>query len=797
MISINIGKTTTDNREATLANYNPEHTLVLPTRNLVLFPNVALPIQLGRETSIRIAEFAKTANCPIAVICQRDANVEEPTIKDLYEYGTLARVIDVIDLPNGVKAAVVEGMFKVRRVGLSQHETIDGAMAVSVIQQEETPGKVPQKQFRVMLAKINELLVSLSKDPFDQISNIQLPQFDDNPDTPEFLNSIAVHFNFDVEQKQDLLKCKTWADRASIMLQLLLMREEQASMMEQIMEKTRYRMDDNNRRAFIQQQIESLREEIGEDDDDMDEIRVLQQRADATPFPNAVREKFSKEIKRLRHYSPQSPDYAVLLSYLETLLSVPWAPPRAAGVSFQKAEAVLERDHYGMKKIKDRVLEQVALIAHSPETSAPILCFVGPPGVGKTSLGQSIADALGRKFQRVSLGGLHDEAEIRGHRRTYIGALPGRIIEAMRRSGTTNPVLMLDEIDKIGNDYKGDPAAALLEVLDPAQNHRFHDNYLDVDYDLSNVLFIATANSLATISKPLLDRIEIIELSGYSVEEKIEIAVRHLIPRLRKKNNVTTKTFSIDKTVIKKVIEEYTSESGVRQIEKVLESLMRKKLLEQKRTEKSTKLFNPRVKAADIKQLLGVPPYHREKYEGNEHAGVVTGLAWTSVGGEILLVEAALSPGKGNLITTGNLGDVMKESATLALEWVKVNSDKLNIDSEIFKNNDIHLHFPEGAVPKDGPSAGITIATALVSALTNRLLKPRVAMTGEITLRGKVLPVGGIKEKILAASRAGIRHIILSEANRRDVEDIEQEYVDGLEFHYVETVLDVLEQALN
>lgn len=789
MISINLSKGAVETNP--FEKFDGKHTLVLPTRNLVLFPGVALPIQLGRESSIVVAEYAKSKECPVAIICQRNPETENPSLAELYGVGTLARIIDIIELPNGVKTAIVEGLVKIRVINESIEKGMPGVLAVNVSKVDESQGRMKKAEFIATLGKIREVASKLAKNPFDEMTGVHLPPLDKIKEPVELLNTLAVHMPLEVPEKQEMLEANTADKRASLLLRNLLLREEQMELMNEVMGKTRSRMEEGQRTAFLQQQLDVLRQEL--EGDEMDELDVLEEKGQSAGFPDDVKDRFDKELRKLKRYNPQSPDYAVQFTYLETLLSLPWQDMSAPNESFTDAENILERDHYGLRKIKDRILEQIALIMNNPEGAAPIICFVGPPGVGKTSLGQSIANALGREFQRVSLGGLHDEAEIRGHRRTYIGALPGRIIEAMRRASTVNPVIMLDELDKIGADFKGDPSAALLEVLDPAQNYRFHDNYIDIDYDLSSVMFIATANTLSTISKPLLDRIEIIELSGYTLEEKVEIASRHIIPRLRSKNAIDENVFTIEKKVIKRLIEDYTSESGVRQLEKNLESLMRKKLLLFTRRHAS---FSPAVQDGDLLAMLGPAPFRRDKYEGNSYPGVVTGLAWTSVGGEILMAEAALSPGKGALVLTGNLGDVMKESATLALEWVKVNASKLGIESDVFKNNDIHIHFPEGAIPKDGPSAGITIATAITSAVTGRLLNPRIAMTGEITLRGKVLPVGGIKEKLLAAKRAGIKHIIISEENRRDVEDIEKHYLRGLNFIYVNKVEDVLNAAL-
>lgn len=787
MISINIGQDAAANA---VKNLDTERVMVLPTRNLVLFPGVALPIQLGRESSIKAAEYARKTNQPLAVFCQKESETEHPSLSELYATGTLVRIIDIIELPDGIKTVIVEGLKKIRIVGKSESPKFDNVLEVKIdfLQYRDTDEN--SQSFMAVTEKIRETVKKLTRMAPDEVSPLQLPQIDKIKDPGEFIKNITVHGPLDVEEKQEVLECASLEQSATVLLKALMKREEKMEIMQDILGKTRARMEEGQRNAFLQQQLDVLRTELEGDEDEIDELEA---RAQQAGLPEQVMERFSKEMRKMRRYNPQSPDYAVQFTYLDTLLSLPWQDATVCDNTFAKAEKILERDHYGLRKIKDRILEQIALIMNNPDGQAPIICFVGPPGVGKTSLGQSIAEALGREFQRVSLGGLHDEAEIRGHRRTYIGAMPGRIIEAMRRATTVNPVIMLDELDKIGNDFKGDPAAALLEVLDPAQNYRFHDNYIDVDYDLSSVLFIATANTLSTISKPLLDRIEVIELSGYTVEEKVEIAVRHIIPKLREKNAIDESVVVFERPVVKKVIEEYTSESGVRQLEKKLEALMRKKLLVRMRSHKN---FVPEVLPSDLQDLLGAPIYIRDKYEGNSLPGVVTGLAWTSVGGEILLVESALSAGKGNLVLTGNLGDVMKESATLALEWIKVNAEKLGIDSDVFKNNDFHVHFPEGAVPKDGPSAGITIVTALTSAITGRLLNPAIAMTGEITLRGKVLPVGGIKEKVLAAKRGGIKHIIISKDNKKDIDDIEKQYLKGLKFSYVGTITEVLDIAL-
>ena len=580
-------------------------------------------------------------------------------------------------------------------------------------------------------------------------------------------------------------------ERAKKLLAALTEQESMFRVTHKIQSDARAHFDQNQRQAFLQQQMEAIRQELyGDNDDDQDALR---KRAENVKFSEAAAKAFAKELDKLGRLNPQSPDYAVQYSYLETLLDLPWEKYSVLNEDIAIATEQLDKDHFGLPKVKERILEQIAVLLNNPGGKAPILCFVGPPGVGKTSLGQSIAAALGRSYQRVSLGGLHDEAEIRGHRRTYIGAMPGRIIDAIKRAGDSNPVLLLDEIDKIGADFKGDPSAALLEVLDPEQNCHFHDNYVDVDYDLSKVLFIATANTLSTLSQPLLDRMEIIDLSGYLLEEKVEIAKRHLLPRVIKEHNLKPKDVNITDEALVDIVEKYTSESGVRQLEKTISKIVRKVILARMQGKKVPAKIQPK----HLHDLLGVEKYNKDRYEGNQFAGVVTGLAWTAVGGEILFIESSLAKTKGEKLTlTGNLGNVMKESATIALQYIKSHSAEIGIDDELFEKYQLHIHVPEGAIPKDGPSAGITMATSIASAFTRRKIRPCLAMTGEITLRGKVLPVGGIKEKILAAKRAGITDIVLSGDNRKDIAEIDAIYVQGLTFHYVTTVMEVLNIAL-
>ena len=604
------------------------------------------------------------------------------------------------------------------------------------------------------------------------------------------LNIVSTFMPFEPSRKYEILRTVAPKSKAFLILTELALHKEFLTITNDIQQRTRMNITNDQRSNFLHQQLETIKQELY--GDDSDEIE-LTRRASKVDLPKEVAATFNRELNKLTRYNPQSPDYAIQYSYLEMLLELPWNKIDPLNTDLSKAKAILDADHFGLNKVKERILEQIAVLMHTPNGKAPILCLVGAPGVGKTSLGQSIAKALGRKYQRVSLGGLHDEAEIRGHRRTYIGALPGRIITAMKRADSSNPVILLDEIDKIGSDFKGDPSAALLEVLDPEQNCAFHDNYIDVDYDLSKVLFIATANTLSTISQPLLDRMEVIDLSGYLLEEKVEIAKRHLLPRVLKENSLTKRNFNISDEAIVKIIEGYTSESGVRQLEKKIASVVRKYILKKVSGEKTERTLTPE----GVKQLLGVEKFTKDRYEGNDYAGVVTGLAWTSVGGEILYIESSLAKGKGEKLTlTGNLGDVMKESAVIALQYVKAHASSFDIASDLFEKYQLHIHVPEGAIPKDGPSAGVTMVTSIVSAMTQRKVKPRTAMTGEITLRGKVLPVGGIKEKILAAKRAGISTIVLSEQNRKDVEEISAEYILGLNFIYVKDISQVLSAAL-
>ncbi len=764
---------------------------ILATRNLVLFPDITIPISLVRENSRKTAEIASKKQIPIGIVCQLDANEENPSVTTgLFKYGVFADVLKVFNLPDGTHTAIVKARGKFKITGKGDGITIPQAeLSAKVKPVKDTNPRSNDKEFLALSATIKDSTLNILKKTNESPNELTF-NIANFPDPVGLINLISSHLPFDVEFRQSLLAQNRIKERAFALLTEITRNEQMVDISREIQKRARKSLDEQQKNVFLHQQMEAIRQELYGDSDDADNLRS---RADNIQFPEHVAKAFDKELEKLRRLNPQSPDYSIQYSYLETLLDLPWNNESPLNTDFKKAEEVLNEDHYGLDKVKDRILEQLAVLMNTPNGKAPILCLCGAPGVGKTSLGQSIAKALGRKYQRVSLGGLHDEAEIRGHRRTYIGAMPGRIIDAMKRSGSSNPVLLLDEIDKIGQDFKGDPSAALLEVLDPEQNCHFHDNYIDVDYDLSKVLFIATANTLSTLSQPLLDRMEIIDISGYLIEEKVEIARRHLIPRIAAEHSFTSEEINFTDDALTTIIESYTSESGVRQLEKKLSSIVRKIVL----NKMSGKEYSTEIKKEDLTSLLGIKSYNKDRYEGNDFAGVVTGLAWTSVGGEILYIESSLAQGKGEKLTlTGNLGDVMKESAVIALQYVKSHADALNIPLERFEKFNLHIHAPEGAIPKDGPSAGITMATSIVSTFLQRKVKARTAMTGEITLRGKVLPVGGIKEKILAAKRAGITNIILSVDNRKDVEDISEIYIKGLTFHYVNTMLEVFNLAI-
>ena len=770
----------------------PSELPILPVRNLVLFPGVVSPILIGRESSMRLVRKAEKSGSMIGIVCQHDPDVEEPGKADLFEYGVFAKVVKQLTLPNGAVTAIIQGLGRLR--------LIDIVGEVPYLQGRVEPAVelMADKRDREWKTAIDDL-----RHRVEEYINIT----DDIPDEASFairnisndvmaLNFVCSNMPFTIKEKGKLLACDTLKERLFGAMKALNREINLQNLKADIRNKTREDLDEQQKNYFLQQQIKNLQAEMG--NNTSPEKNSLLEKAMNKKWSDDIAATFYKEIEKLDSLQPQSPDFNVQLSYLQVFVSLPWGEFTQDDLNLQRAQKILDHDHYGMEKVKERILEYMAVLSLRGDLKSPILCLYGPPGVGKTSLGKSIAAAMKRKYVRISLGGLHDEAEIRGHRRTYVGAMPGRIIKSIQKAGSSNPVFILDEIDKVTQaTINGDPASALLEVLDPEQNTAFHDNYLDVDYDLSKVLFIATANNLSTIPKPLLDRMEIIELSGYITEEKIEIAKRHLIPRELDNTGLNTvkPKPSFNKACIEKIIEQYTRESGVRQLEKQVNKALRK--LAYKRQLNGIEPVDMKITPSSLEDLLGKPPFYRDIYQGNDYAGVVTGLAWTSVGGEILFIETSLSKGKGQKLTlTGNLGDVMKESAVLALEYVKAHADALGIDYRIFDNWNIHIHVPEGATPKDGPSAGITIATSIASALTQRKVRKNTAMTGEITLRGKVLPVGGIKEKILAAKRAGITDIVLCQENEKDILEIPEMYLKGVNFHYVEDVQDVWAFAL-
>lgn len=762
---------------------------VIPMRDLVLFPGVTFPITMGRESTVATATTVAEKGIPVGIFCQTDPADETPTASSLHKYGVIADVVKTLELPDGTKTAIISARGKVAITGEGAGKTIPGSLSVAVREVREATPRPTDKEFAVMVTEIRDITLNILRQEQDKLSDLVFNI--ENVSTPVMLvNLIATHSAFSVKDKIEMLKKPRIKDRAMYLLSLLAQNEQMAELKAEIQRKTRRNMDEQQRNMLLHQQFETLRDELFGDEDD---CAMFQAKAAGIAFPEEVRKRFDKEVEKLPRLNPQSPDYSVQYSYLQVLTDLPWGKEASLNDDFVKAEEILNSDHYGLEKVKERILEQLAVMMNNPGGRSPILCLVGAPGVGKTSLGQSIARSLGRPYQRVSLGGLHDEAEIRGHRRTYIGAMPGRIIDAIRRAGSSNPVLLLDEIDKTGSDYKGDPSSALLEVLDPEQNSHFHDNYVDVDYDLSHVLFIATANTLSTIPQPLLDRMEIIDISGYLLEEKVEIARRHLVPRVAAENGFAPDYFDFTPEAIVRIVEGYTSESGVRQLEKRIAKVVRQIILRKMRG----KEFSPVVTPDVLREYLGVERYTPERYEATDIPGVAVGLAWTSVGGEILFIESAFTQGKGEKLTlTGNLGDVMKESAVIASQVVRARASRYGVEPEWFDTRQLHIHVPEGAIPKDGPSAGITMCTSILSALTGIPVKPRLAMTGEITLRGKVLPVGGIKEKILAAKRAGITDIILCADNRKDIEDIRPIYLEGVAFHYVKTIDDVFEIAL-
>lgn len=763
---------------------------VLPLRNMVLFPTVVMPVTVGRKSSLKLIQNASADGRQIAVFCQKDPDIEEPDLNDLYSVGVLAKVIRIFDMPDQTTTVVLQGMQRIKLKHIVDFDPY--LMGVAELFPEVLP-PTRSKEFKAIVDSCKDAAIKYVKlsenvqpDAAFALKNISNGLF--------LINFICANLPFDIKDKARLLREGTCSSRALTLLSLLNREIQLAELKMSIQRRTHEDIDKQQKEYFLQQELKNIQDELGGSvqDQDIEEMRL---KANQKKWSDDVRKIFDKELLKLERTNSQSPDYNVQLSYLQTVLSLPWGEYTKDNLDMNNARKALDRDHYGLEKVKERILEHLAVMKLRGDFKSPILCLYGPPGVGKTSLGLSIANALKRKYVRISLGGLHDEAEIRGHRKTYIGAMPGRIIKGLAKAGSSNPVFILDEIDKVSQmTNQGDPSSALLEVLDPEQNNAFHDNYLDIDYDLSKVMFIATANNLNTIPAPLLDRMEIIEVSGYITEEKIEIARRHLIPKEMEANGLKKGSLAITKPAIESVIENYTRESGVRELEKKIGKICRKAACRYADNADQAKMT---VKPADLKELLGTKPYSRDKYQGNDYAGVVTGLAWTAVGGEILFVETSLSRGKeGKLTLTGNLGDVMKESAMLAMEYIRSHAGLLSLDPAVFNSWNVHIHVPEGAIPKDGPSAGITMATSIASAFTQRKVRANLAMTGEITLRGKVLPVGGIREKILAAKRAGITDIILCAENRRDIEEIPAEYLKGVEFHYVNEISEVWKIAL-
>jgi ATP-dependent Lon protease len=764
----------------------PSEIALLPLRNTVLFPGVVLPITVGRDKSIKAVNDAYKAGKVIGVVAQKESAVEDPAARDLEPIGTVAKIVKLIKMPDGGTTIIIQGKNRFSIQNITSEEPYFKAK-IELVTEEEAP---TDPDFQAYVSNIKDLateIIQLSPNLPTEASVILK-----NIENASFLiHFVSSNLTIDIRDKQRLLEMNNIRERADLLMQFLQKELQFAELKNKVTNKTRAEIDKQQREYFLQQQLKSIKEELGGDPNER-EIKELQRKAETKKWTEGARELFKKGIEKLERMHPSTPDYSVVYNHLDLMLDLPWQDYTQDVYDLDKAKMILDTDHYGMHKIKERILEYLAVLKLKGDMKSPILCFYGPPGIGKTSLGKSIANAIGRKYVRLSLGGIHDESEIRGHRKTYIGAMPGRIVQNIRKVKSSNPVMILDEIDKVGSDFRGDPSSALLEVLDPEQNNNFYDNYLELEYDLSKVLFIATANNLQTIQPALKDRLEIIELSGYAVEEKIEIAKRHLIPKQKEAHGLKSSRFVISEKVLEKMIQEYTRESGVRELDRLLASIMRyqARQLAMKGKLKST------VTAPDIEKILGRAKFSNEIYKSASIPGVAVGLAYTYAGGDILFIEASLSDGKHELRLTGNLGNVMKESASTALSYLSANAKKLGVDPAIIDKKAIHIHVPEGAVPKDGPSAGITMLTALASAYTGRKIRPYVGMTGEITLRGQVLPVGGIKEKVLAAKRAGLKELIMCWQNEKDVQDINPDFIKGLKFHYVKTMGQVIEIAL-
>ena len=764
----------------------PDILSILPLRNTVLFPGVVIPITVGRDKSIKLIRDANKGKRMIGVVAQKDVANEDPTFEQLNKVGTVALIIKMLQMPDGNTTVILQGK---KRFFLKEEVQSDPYLKATIEPFKDVKSK-EDREYKAMISSIKDMamnIIQLSPNiPSEAgiaIRNIESTSF--------LINFISSNMNADMAAKQTLLETRNRRDLANLVLEHLTTELQMLELKNQIQTRVRVDLDKQQRDYLLNQQLKTIQEELGGNTPDL-EIESLRQRAAKKKWNVEVKGHFNKEVEKLARTNPAAADYSVQINYLELLLDLPWNEFTKDNFDLKRAQKVLDKDHFGLDKVKQRIIEYLAVLKLKHNMKAPILCLVGPPGVGKTSLGKSIAKALGRKYVRMALGGIRDEAEIRGHRKTYIGAMPGRIIQSVKKAGAANPVFILDEIDKVGSDFRGDPSSALLEVLDPEQNNSFYDHYVEMDFDLSNVMFIATANSLSSIQPALLDRMEIIEVNGYTIEEKIEIAKQHLLPKQREAHGLTTKDVVIKPDVIEKLVEDYTRESGVRGLEKKIGSVVRgvAKSIAMEET------YNTTVSKKDVERILGAPIFDKDLYEHNNNAGVVTGLAWTSVGGDILFIEASLSPGKGKLTLTGSLGDVMKESAVIALAYLRAHAGKFGIDGRLFDQFDVHVHVPAGATPKDGPSAGVTMLTALTSAFTQRKIKPHLAMTGEITLRGRVLPVGGIKEKILAAKRANIKEIILCKSNQKDILEIKEGYIKDLQFHYVTEMREVIELAL-
>ncbi len=765
----------------------PEVLPILPLRNTVLFPGVVIPITAGRDKSISLIKDANNGSKTIGVVSQKDENTENPGAEDINTLGTVARILRVLQMPDGNTTVIIQGK---KRFQIERILTEKPYMTAKVHEAEEVRPVGKNVEFEAIIDSIKDLAYKIIKDnpniPSEAtfaIKNIQSNSF--------LINFVSSNLNLSVAEKQQLLEIPNLQERAMTTLKYMNMELQKLELRNDIQSKVRSDMDQQQREYFLHQQMKTIQEELGGLSYE-EEVDEMQEKAKTKKWSKKVEEHFEKELAKMQRMNPQVAEYSIQRNYLDLILELPWNEYSKDNFDLKRAQKILDRDHYGLEDVKRRIIEYLAVLKLRNDMKSPILCLYGPPGVGKTSLGKSVAEALGREYVRMSLGGLRDEAEIRGHRKTYIGAMPGRIIQSLKKAGTSNPVFILDEIDKLSSSHQGDPSSAMLEVLDPEQNNDFHDNFLEMGYDLSKVMFIATANSLSTIQPALRDRMEIINVTGYTIEEKVEIAKRHLLPKQLKEHGLTANDLKIGKRQLEKIVEGYTRESGVRGLEKHIAKMVRFAAKSIAMEEE----YNIKVTDEDVEKVLGPARLERDKYENNEVAGVVTGLAWTSVGGDILFIESILSKGKGQLNITGNLGQVMKESATIAMEYIKSNADSFGIDPDVFDKYNVHIHVPEGATPKDGPSAGITMLTSLVSLFTQRKVKKSLAMTGEITLRGKVLPVGGIKEKILAAKRARIKEIILCEENRKDIEEIKPDYLKGLTFHYVTDMSEVIEMAI-